>query len=935
MEQDSLKRRISAVEKRLEALAEQQDDPAGLRDELSAILVEIREASEAVHLQREEREEQEKAQLANCLLRSLLDVIPAGVIVSDGTGTVLMNNPVAESILDGGLAGVLQHPQRAHTTHRPDGGPFPVEEMPLVQTLKTGQVVRNVEILVRRSDGRERVILASAAPVTDEAEQVVSGVAVFQDITERKRTEEMLQRERTIFHVIMESTRAHLAYLDTEFNFVEVNSTYARACGHSREELVGQNHFDLFPHEENQAIFERVRDTGEPVEFHADPFEFPDRPELGTTYWDWTLTPVKDEIGEIEGLVLSLLDVTEQIRAQIEIENLSLFPGQNPNPVLRMAKDGTILYANASSAPLLSWCDAQVGKEGPTEWQRRVAVALDTGEVQRFEVICDDLTYLLAIAPVPEEGYANLYGMDITERVRSEQALRESEQKLRALFEILPVGVSVLDEARNIQLVNPALAHILDLSLDQLVSGEYGDRTYLRVDGSEMTPDEFPSNRAFREQRSVHNVEIGIVTSDGERIWTNVSAVPLPFSDWRVILTTTDMTSQRQAEAALRQTRDELELRVQERTAELAGINELLRAEIAERQRVEANLRVSEQRFRQVAENIDQVLWLAEPESGQLLYINPAYEEIWGRPVEDWPHDLQEFMDDVHPDDRDRLSLIPEEQTVEFRIIRSDDKVRWIRARVFPIHGRSGQLYRLAGVAEDVSKQKQTMNALLYAEQLAVAGKMAASLAHEINNPLQAAIGCLGLAQQQLEMGGDAHDYLGVTVEALQRTSRIVEQLRALHQRTELEDKEPADVNALLEKVLILTRKKCGDSNVEVVWTAAPDLPALELMSDAMHQVFLNLVLNAVEAMPTGGRLLVQTSRTQQPPGIEIEFADEGVGIPPDELDHLFDPFYTTKTNSLGLGLFVSQSIVQQHGGHIEVDSRPDEGTSFAVWLPL
>jgi signal transduction histidine kinase len=106
-------------------------------------------------------------------------------------------------------------------------------------------------------------------------------------------------------------------------------------------------------------------------------------------------------------------------------------------------------------------------------------------------------------------------------------------------------------------------------------------------------------------------------------------------------------------------------------------------------------------------------------------------------------------------------------------------------------------------------------------------------------------------------------------------------------------------------------------------------------MADAMHQVFLNLILNAVEAMPTGGRLLVQTARTQQPAGIEIEFVDEGVGIPPDQLDRLFDPFYTTKTDSLGLGLFISQSIVQQHGGHIEVRSRQGEGTTLTVWLPL
>ncbi|NIN96499.1 MAG: GAF domain-containing protein, partial [Anaerolineae bacterium] len=99
-----------------------------------------------------------------------------------------------------------------------------------------------------------------------------------------------------------------------------VNSAYAQGSGYSKQELFGRNHFELFPHAENQAIFEQVRDTGEPATFQAKPFEFPERPELGTTYWDWSLVPVKDENGDVHGLVLSLLDVTERERARQERE---------------------------------------------------------------------------------------------------------------------------------------------------------------------------------------------------------------------------------------------------------------------------------------------------------------------------------------------------------------------------------------------------------------------------------------------------------------------------------------------------------------------------------------------------------------------------------------------------------------------------------------
>ncbi|MEW5959169.1 MAG: PAS domain S-box protein [Chloroflexota bacterium] len=136
---------------------------------------------------------------------------------------------------------------------------------------------------------------------------------------ERRRVSELvaiLEKERDLLQTIMEHTWTQLAYLDPDFNFVRVNSAYALGSGHSREELVGRNHFDWFPDAENQAIFEQVRDTRQAVEFRAKPFEYTDQPERGTTYWDWTLVPVVDGTGKVQGLVFSLLDVTQRRRAE-------------------------------------------------------------------------------------------------------------------------------------------------------------------------------------------------------------------------------------------------------------------------------------------------------------------------------------------------------------------------------------------------------------------------------------------------------------------------------------------------------------------------------------------------------------------------------------------------------------------------------------------
>jgi len=142
---------------------------------------------------------------------------------------------------------------------------------------------------------------------------------VYRDTRQRQHTEELtraLEQEKNVLEVIMENTGVQIAYLDPEFNFVWVNSAYAKGAGHIVEELIGRNHFDLFPNEENQAIFKKVRDTGKPVEYHDKPFEYKYQPWRGTTYWDWTLVPVKDASGRVQGLVLSLVETTERKNAE-------------------------------------------------------------------------------------------------------------------------------------------------------------------------------------------------------------------------------------------------------------------------------------------------------------------------------------------------------------------------------------------------------------------------------------------------------------------------------------------------------------------------------------------------------------------------------------------------------------------------------------------
>ncbi|MFB3882557.1 MAG: sensor histidine kinase [Armatimonadota bacterium] len=145
------------------------------------------------------------------------------------------------------------------------------------------------------------------------------GETIDQAQLARRRAEQALARQVNLLEAIAENTDAHLVYLDRDFNFIWVNTAYAEACRRSRDEFIGHNHFEFYPHEENEAIFRRVRDTGEPARFIEKPFVFPDMPERGVTYWDWTLTPLKDEAGVVQNLVFALADATEKVRTREQI----------------------------------------------------------------------------------------------------------------------------------------------------------------------------------------------------------------------------------------------------------------------------------------------------------------------------------------------------------------------------------------------------------------------------------------------------------------------------------------------------------------------------------------------------------------------------------------------------------------------------------------
>jgi signal transduction histidine kinase len=228
---------------------------------------------------------------------------------------------------------------------------------------------------------------------------------------------------------------------------------------------------------------------------------------------------------------------------------------------------------------------------------------------------------------------------------------------------------------------------------------------------------------------------------------------------------------------------------------------------------------------------------------------------------------------------------------------------------------------------------KHAQDQLIQSAKMAAIGQLAAGVAHELNNPLTSILGFAQLLMRNLQPDDPAHDNLStIAAEALRARDIVQGLLDFSRQNAPLYQR--ADVNQLLRDTLSLVHRQVGHSGVHIVEDYAPDLPSLPVAGGRMKQVFLNLITNALQAMPHGGTLSVSSEQVDSE--VAIRIADTGVGIAEKHLPRLFDPFFSTKPpgQGTGLGLSVSLGIVQKHGGRITVDSWPGEGSTFTVWLP-
>jgi len=375
----------------------------------------------------------------------------------------------------------------------------------------------------------------------------------------------------------------------------------------------------------------------------------------------------------------------------------------------------------------------------------------------------------------------------------------------------------------------------------------------------------------------------------------------------------------------------------------------------ASRFRVQRALQESDRRFRAMAEAVPQMLWFESIEPRAMLYASPRFEQIWGRPVATLQREPGLWLESIHEDDRAEVIgaytrwLTGEAVAVfdsTFRIVRPDGATRIIHTRATLIRDDDGRPFRASGVADDITDSKRAEEALAAAKEelaraarLTTLGQLAASIAHEVNQPLGAmvanAAACDFWLSAQPPETAKAQGVLKTIIADGRRASAIIGRIREQLRRRATR-KEPVDINEVIVEVLALARYELRRNGIVPDTQLDEGLPRVQADKVQLQQVLLNLIVNGMEATTgaEGAHRLFIGSAKDESGGVLVTVSDNGVGLDPEGMERLFAPFYTTKASGMGMGLAISRSAIESHGGRIWASPNTPRGAVFRFSLP-
>ena len=482
---------------------------------------------------------------------------------------------------------------------------------------------------------------------------------------------------------------------------------------------------------------------------------------------------------------------------------------------------------------------------------------------------------------------------DISAQREQQRSLEESERRYRTLAENFPDGaVALYDEDLRYTTAGGELIYDLDVDLEALIGQSILDRY----------PDDLVDvlEPHFRAALDGQKAEFEVEYRDRHlRAQTLPVTVDETTSDGMVVVQ--DVTRQKHLENELRE---------------------------------------SNRRFQQITEHIDEVVWLRPADSFDPLYVNPAFEEIWGRNTDLFHDEPGRFLETVHPDDRERVQEAFDDQLdgaydETYRVIHPDDGVRWVRDRAFPVENDDGTVYRVVGIVNEITARKEYEHQLVESNERLERFAYAAS--HDLQEPLRMVTSYLQLLGNRYgdKLDADAEEFLEFAIDGADRMRDMIDALLEYSRiETHGDPFEPVDLDTQLEYVLSDLQISIEEIDAEVT---TEQLPTVYGDANQLRQVLQNLLSNAITySGDEPPRVHISALRQHGEWVISVE--DQGIGIDPAEQDRVFTVFDRLHSREAyegtGIGLALCQRIVERHGGEIWVDSEAGEGATFSVTLP-
>ncbi len=775
------------------------------------------------------------------------------------------------------------------------------------------------------ASGNQRWFHGIKVPQFDDKGRITGLVGIARDITDRTNAEAALAESEAKYRDLVEEMTDVIYTLDRQGIVTWVNKANKATFGREPEEVIGRSFTEWIPQghlADAMAVFERIlggeKATAETVLL--------DRQGMPHNV-EYSSTPVVKD-GVVVGTRGIIRDITQRKRAEQELKQseatLRSLIDSATESVLLMAPDGTVLAANIVVAERLgTTVDGLIGKCGydflpPDLAESRklqVEKVVRTGQPVIFEDVHGARHILHSLNPIKDSAgrvtRVAVFALDMTERKKMEDELRESRNLLRRIIDMLPVRVFWKNKDSQYLGCNEAFAKDAGLeAVDEIVGKNdfelvWKNQAQLFRAGDKEVIETGRPKLAYEEQST---------TPSGNAIWLNTSKVPLKNTEGQsigVLGVYSDVTAQKQMQEALRQ---------------------------------------SEAKYRTLVENLPQKIFLKDKNS---VYI--SCNENYARDLKIKPEDIagktdydfypKELAEKYRADDREIVESGRTTEIEEKYILPGKEFI--VYTVKTPVRDERGDVAAILGIFWDVTESKRKERELnLYrekmdqAERLASLGTLSATIAHELTQPLTTIRLSIENSLVDLERTSsppDAIEGLKDSLDEISNVVSIVDRLRSFARESSEKTISEVELKVVAERVAHLLRRNAQQANISLRLKGMDRLPPIYAHEKDMEQLFFALVENAIRAANGRKSRWLTISGAVKEQCIELRFADNCGGIAPENLNKVFEPFFTTKPagEGTGLGLCVVHRVVSRAGGKVWVESRPGKGATFFVTLPI